>query len=406
MGNDLIDIKVASPPRTANAHTWVEMHLPDSKTLLRYCAWGVGRVMFSASLFSVNATRATLKIGIWLCDGFESGVKRLLKVYDALPYAGTPMNQVIEASAAVVEEPLEIITDIIAAIEGKQVMIIGEMGTGKSTLAQYLAYTIGGAVKVYECEGTPTDWSGLLVIGRGENWVAIDRGMLEDLEDLSNQMKIRNERGDAALADTERVIIVEEYPELVSKVGSSGEWLERHARRGRKARRFTILLSQYDRVAAWGLEGKSDLADAFYRIRLGKKAIAHAKSLKNEQLINWLKADQSHCLLDDQPLKLPPYREMKAATVRGGSTIVQPSANNAISPQNSPENDLKSASGADLEENCSENDRVLWRLIQRLGGGKSDSAIVTEVLGFTGKRYGEGAALLERLRQQFGGSRK
>lgn len=88
MANDLIDIKVATPPRTANAHTWVEMHLPDGKTLLRYCAWGTGRVIFSVSLFSVNVTRATLKLGIWLCDGFESGVKRLLKVYDALPYAG------------------------------------------------------------------------------------------------------------------------------------------------------------------------------------------------------------------------------------------------------------------------------------------------------------------------------
>ena len=403
MGNDLIDIKVASPPRTANAHTWVEMHLPDGKTLLRYCAWGVGRVMFSVSLFSVNVTRATLKLGIWLCDGFESGVKRLLKVYDALPYAGTPMTQVIEASAVPVDEPLDIITDIISAIVGKQVMIIGEMGTGKSTLAQYLAYTVGGRVRVYECEGTPTDWQGLEVIGKGENWVAIERGMAEDLEDLTNQLQTRTERGDAALDGTERVMIAEEYPELVSKVSSSGEWLERHARRGRKGRRFTVLLSQYDRVAAWGLEGKSDLADAFFRIRLGKKAIAHAKSLKNEQLINWLKSDQSHCLLDDQPLKLPLYREMKAATVRGGSTIVQLSANNANDPQKQVENDLKPASGADLEENCSENDRVLWRLIQRLGSGKSDSAIVTEVLGFTGKRYGEGAALLERLRRQFGG---
>jgi energy-coupling factor transporter ATP-binding protein EcfA2 len=403
MANDLIDIKVAAPPKSTTAHTWVEMHLPNAQTLGRYCAWGVGRVVFSLGLFSLYGVTAALKLGITICQATENAVKHLLKVYDGLPYAGVPMSQVIQASATVVEEPLEIITDIITAIEGKQVMIIGEMGTGKSTLAQYLAYTIGGAVKVYECEGTPTDWSGLEVIGRGENWVAIDRGMLEDLEDLSNQMKTRNERGDAALVGTERVIIVEEYPELVSKVGSSGEWLERHARRGRKARRFTVLLSQYDRVAAWGLEGKSDLADAFFRIRLGKKAQAHAKSLKNEQLITWLKSDQSHCLLDDQPLKLPPYREMKAATVRGGSTIVQPSYDNAIKPEKPIQNDLKPAAGADLEENCSENDRVLWRLIGRVGEGKSDSAIVTEVLGFTGKRYGEGAALLERLRKQFGG---
>lgn len=402
MANDLIDIKVAAP-RTATAATWVEMHLPDAKTLLRYCAWGVGRLCFSVSLFTVSIARNAFKFGVWLCDGFETGVKRLLKVYDALPYAGTPMTQVIEASAVVIEEPLEIITDIISAIEGKQVMIIGEMGTGKSTLAQYLAYTVGGRVRVYECEGTPTDWQGLEVIGKGENWSAIELGMAEDLDDLSNQLKTRTERGDGALAGTERVIIAEEYPELVSKVASSGEWLERHARRGRKARRFTILLSQYDRVAAWGLEGKSDLADAFFRIRLGKKAQAHAKSLKNEQLINWLKSDQSHCLLDDQPLKLPPYREMKAATSRHGSTIFQPYTDNAIKPEKRVENDLKTASGAGFEENCSDGDRLLWRLIQKFGEGKSDSALVTEVLGFTGKRYGEGAALLERLRKQFGG---
>ncbi|MBC1235654.1 hypothetical protein [Nostoc sp. 2RC] len=404
MANDLVDIKVTAPPRNASTSvTWVEMHLPDAKTLLRYCTWGVGRLCFSVSLFTVSIARNAFKFGVWVCDGVEAGVKRLLKVYDALPYAGTPITQVIEASAAVVEEPLEIITDIISAIDGKQVMIIGEMGTGKSTLAQYLAYTVGGRVRVYECEGTPTDWQGLEVIGKGENWSAIELGMSEDLEDLSNQLKLRNEKGDAALVGTERVIIAEEYPELVSKVASSSEWLERHARRGRKARRFTILLSQYDRVAAWGLEGKSDLADAFFRIRLGKKAQAHAKSLKNEQLVNWLKQNQSHCLLDDQPLKLPPYREMKAATVRNGSTIFQPYTDNAIAPQKSAENALEPVSETGFEENCSDNDRVLWRLIQRFGEGKSDSAIVTEVMGFTGKRYGEGVALLERLRKQFGG---
>jgi hypothetical protein len=92
-----------------------------------------------------------------------------------------------------------------------------------------LEAVLGGRVKVYECEGTPTDWLGLEVVGKGENWMAIERGMLEDLEDLSNQMKTRNERGDGALEGTERVIIVEEYPELVSKVPSSGEWLERYS---------------------------------------------------------------------------------------------------------------------------------------------------------------------------------
>jgi energy-coupling factor transporter ATP-binding protein EcfA2 len=399
--NDWIEVK-ASTPKTTTAATWVEMRLPNAKTLARYCAWVIGRVIFSTTIFSVVVTRNTLKMGVILCDWFEGAVKQLLKIYDALPYAGVPMNQIIEANATVIIEPLEIITDIITAIEGKQVMVIGEMGTGKSTLAQYLAYTVGGSVKVYECEGTPTDWVGLEVIGKGEDWGVIEQGMAFDLEDLSNQLKLRTEKGDGALVGSERVIIAEEYPELAAKVPSAGEWLERHARRGRKAKRFTVLLSQYDRVAAWGLEGKSDLADAFFRIRLGKKAQAHAKSLKNTQLVEWLKLDKSHALLDDQPLKLPPYREMKAATQRYGSTMLQPSSNNAISLQNEAEQSPKPASGEDFSDCSTDESRLIWRMIQRFGEGKSDSMIVTEILGYTGKRYDQGVQLLQKLRQQFG----
>lgn len=402
VGNDWIEVKVPSATPKTTASTWVELHLPNAKTLGRYAVWGLGRVGFSCLIFSVTVSRSTLKLGVIFCDYLERGIKHLLKVYDALPYGGTPITQVIEASAKVLDEPLEIITDIITAIEGKQVMIIGEMGTGKSTLAQYLAYTVGGAVKVYECEGTPDDWQGLEVIGKGEDWSAIDQGMADDLEDLSNQLKIRNERGDAVLVGSDKVIIAEEYPELVTKVPNSGEWLERHARRGRKARRFTILLSQYDRVSAWGIEGKGDLAEAFFRIRLGKKAIAHAKSLKNDRLVEWLKADKSHCLLDDQPLKLPPYREMKAATMRGSTTIPKLLPNNPINPNCEGKQSPKPALEAECDDLFSQNGRLLWRMIQRYGEGKSDSAIVTEVMGFTGARYSKGMDLLQRFRREFG----
>ncbi|WP_235019032.1 hypothetical protein [Tolypothrix sp. NIES-4075] len=378
------------------------MRLPSPKEIAKYALWGTGRVMLSGWLFGLYGVTVVCKVTIQIAEMTRQTTLQLLKVYDQLPYMGAAVQNIIDVSATTVEEPLDIITDIIAATEGKQVMVIGEMGTGKSTIAQYLAYTVGGRVKVYECEGTPTDWLGLEVVGKGEDWTAIERGMMADLEDLSNQMKTRNERGDSALEGTERVIIVEEYPELVTKVPSSGEWLERHARRGRKARRFTVLLSQYDRVAAWGLEGKSDLADAFYRIRLGKKAAAHAKSLKNNVLVEWLKLDRSHCLLDDSPCKLPSYREMKAATSRHGSTMLPPGSDNAIHPQIEAEKALKPAPEADYEENCSDADRLLMRMIQRFGAEKSDSDIVTEILGFTGKRYSEGKTLLEKLRRLFG----
>lgn len=310
-------------------------------------------------------------------------------------------------------EIIEPISDVIGAIAGKQVMIIGEMGTGKSTLAQYLAYTIGGQLKVYECEGTPEDWQGLEVIGKGEDWDSINAGMQADLEDLSNQLKIRNDKGDSALAGSEKVIICEEYPELVSKVECSGEWLERHARRGRKARRFTILLSQYDRVSAWGLEGKSDLGEAFFRIRLGKKAIAHAKSLKNLALISWLKADRQHCLLDDEPLLLPPYREQKAVTQRfvnpyalPTSSYHQPATTSAQLLCDEPPEAPLEVDSSDLEALEGEflgGEKALWEMISALlEGGRSEYWIIHRFWGCTGgSGYRKAQNKIQELRSRF-----
>lgn len=377
---------------------WIGIHLPSRRQFIRFIVWTIGRLTFSFSLFTLEVVRISLQCIISVIEWCKVALKRVIRLYDQLPYAGTYQTNVIETSLLPVDTPNEIITDIISTIEGKQLMIIGEMGTGKSTLAQYLAYTVGGKVKVYECEGTPDDWVGLEVIGKGENWSAIEQGMLDDLDDLSNQMKIRNERGDNALVGTEKVIICEEYPELVNKVECSSEWLERHARRGRKARRFTILLSQYDRVSAWGLEGKSDLADAFYRLRLGKKAVNHAKSLKDDALVSWLTSDRSHCLLDDTPCKLPSYREMKAVTVRLQLPVVTQNHQETRIAQN----DLLPRTKLSVTVNSSKGDLdsgVLKRaILGLLEAGMSDSRVIKEVMGYEGGNYQKGKALLEQLK--------
>ncbi len=379
---------------------WIGIHLPNRRQFIRFIVWTIGRLTFSISLFTLEVVRISLQCIISVIEWCKLALKRVIRLYDQLPYAGTYHTNVIETSLLSVDMPNEIITDIISAIEGKQLMIIGEMGTGKSTLAQYLAYTVGGKVKVYECEGTPDDWVGLEVIGKGENWSAIEQGMLDDLDELSNQMKIRNERGDNALVGTEKVIICEEYPELVSKVECSSEWLERHARRGRKARRFTILLSQYDRVSAWGLEGKSDLADAFYRLRLGKKAVSHAKSLKDDALISWLLSDRSHCLLDDAPCKLPSYREMKAVTVR----LQLPAVTQNHQETTIAQNDLLPRGKLSVTVNSSKSDldtSVLKRaILGLLEAGMSDSRVIKEVMGYEGGNYQKGKLLLEELKRE------
>ncbi|MGI8500123.1 MAG: hypothetical protein ACR2LR_03150, partial [Hassallia sp.] len=74
------------------------------------------------------------------------------------------------------------------------------------------------------------------------------------------------------------------------------------------------------------------------------------------------------------------------ATSRYGSTMLAPGTDNAIQDKKGGKNALKTALEAGFDQNCSDADRLLWRMIQRFGAEKSDSAIVTEVLGFTGVR--------------------
>ena len=371
---------------------WIRLELPTLKHLGKFLLWSSGRILLSAWLFGLYSTTVVCKILINVAEQTKQATLRLVKIYDQLPYMGAAVENVIDVPATAVNEPQEIITDIISAIAEKQLMIIGNSGAGKSTVAQYLAYTVGGKVRVLECEGTPDDWIGLEVVGRGEDWGAIDAAMQAESEELSRRILLRNEQGDKALIGNDEVTIVEEYPEVTQKCDSAAEWFERHGRRGRKAKRFIICLSQYDRVSAWGLEGKSDLGDCFYRLRLSKTAVNHAKSLKDDALVTWLRADRSHCLLDDQPCKLPNYREMKAVTQR----LQLPPGNSAVvTAETTVQQDFQPILTA---ENALP-EMTIRAVKACLEAGFSDTKIVKEILGYQGSKFNQGKQLLEQIKK-------
>lgn len=290
---------------------WIEIPLSISDKVGEWAKWATIKTMVAIPGIIIYAWREASKLSLHLAEGCERFYCGLVIPLDSLPYGGMPGTKLIEVKSRVIADIQPI--DLMVAIseEEKELMILGTKGSGKSTIAQYLAYSLGGDIKVFEPEGTPTDWIGLNVVGKGEDWDSIEASMQSDLEHLSNQMKLRREKGDSALAGSERVIIGEEYPEIVNQCPASEQWLDRHARRGRKARIRLILLSQYDRAQAWGLEGKLELLDCFYRLRLTKKAISYAKTLKRDDLIDWLNSNRRHALLDDQPVLLPEYQEMK-----------------------------------------------------------------------------------------------
>ncbi len=107
---------------------------------------------------------------------------------------------------------------------------------------------------------------------------------------------------------------------LVDEVECAATWLIKHAKRGRRVKQFVIALAQNDTVKNFGFEGDSGVMDCFRMIRLGSKAVKHAQRLKNDALVQWLRSDRAHCLVNDIPVKLPSYREMKAVTQRLGNS--------------------------------------------------------------------------------------
>jgi energy-coupling factor transporter ATP-binding protein EcfA2 len=365
------------------AKDWVDVPLRITDKVGDFALWVGGRLLILSPLLVADTVEYVSACINSLARKFKESYTKILIVYDALPYGGMEGSKIVEVQAKRAEEIIAPINDVIAAIEGKQLMIIGNMGSGKSTVAQYIAYVIGGRVTVYEPEGTPDDWQGLEVIGKGEDFTAIDTAMEYDLEDLSSQIKLRTEKGDVGLANTDRVLIAEEFPELVNKCSNAEEWIDRHGRRGRKAKRFLILLSQFDRVSAWGLEGKGDLVDNFLKLRLGKVAVEHAKRLKSPELIQWLRAEKGRGLLDDEPVQLPPYREMVAVTKRLPLPAL-PSAETMLERV--------------VTEDLDSSELALKRAIQLMRErGVGDSAIVKEVLGFKGSSYQQGKAELDKL---------
>lgn len=373
---------------------WVDLNLPSLRDFDRYIGWMVGRILFSGWLFTLTTIRATAKIVVIVVDQTERATHKLLEVYAQMPHGGTLGATVIDTSAVALAPTVsEVVTDIVSAIEGKHLMIIGSTGSGKTVAAQYLAYAVGGKVRVLECEGTPEDWVGLEVIGRGEDWESINEAFAEEMEELTNRVKIRNSEGDKALIGRDQITIVEEYPEVRQKCSNADEWFERHARRGRRMLKFIICLSQFDKVAAWGLEGKSDLGDCFYRLRIGKLAVKHARSLGNDELEAWLQLDRSHCLLDDSPCKLPSYREMKAVTQRLSNLPVSATLVTAEPPTQSQLQPIKT------ENNYPQNS-VTRAVKACLEAGFSESKIIKEVLGYKGGQYQAGKEVLEKIKAE------
>ncbi|HYX19055.1 MAG TPA: ATP-binding protein [Nostoc sp.] len=386
-------ITIDLPSHRIERQAWVEMPLPDWRALARFSGWASGRILFGLGIFTISTTKAALKILVYCCEQLEAGTKKLIIIYDALPLMGVPLQSVVAEIQPKSALPQDLQTiDLLEAIDGKHIFIIGDTGTGKSSLAQWLAYRLGGEVTVYDPDASPDEWQGLKVIGRKGNFEAIQEAMEADLEELQRRIELRGESGDKALVGLESTTIAEEFPLLASEVDIASDWLIKHGNRGRKPKRCIIALSQTDAVKSLGIEGEGQARKNFRYVRLGKFAVDHAKKLGDVSLEAWLKTGKYRCMVDDQPCQLPDTKQY--GQVMSRLQPVTPEAN-AVTPETVALQGF--AAGVTAKNGLSED--MIKAVKACLGAGLSDSKIVKEVMGYQGGQFTKGQEILKQIKK-------
>ncbi len=302
---------------------WIEIPLSAADKIGQWAIWGGIKILVAIPGTLIYAWKEISKLSLHLASRMDAFYNQLIIPLDGIPYGGIAGNKLQKIELQ--EVAFDICTDILDVLEGKHALLIGGSGDGKTTTAMYIAYSVGGDIKVYDADAAADEWIGLNVIGRCANFQAIEQAMTADLNDLQERTILRGEKGSHACDGMDVVTIAEEFPLLVGEVEVAAEWLIKHGKRGRRVKKFVLAIAQNDTVANFGLEGDKGVMDSFRIVRLGKKAQAHARRLKNEALLEWLKGDRSRVLVDDIPVQLPSYREIQRVIQtgsRGISTVV------------------------------------------------------------------------------------
>jgi hypothetical protein len=316
--------------------------------------------------------------------------------------------QDVEMEATLVQPtPIIETADINSAGTATHLLITGSTGEGKSTIAQYLASQMGGSVVVIDPHATPSDWNGLPVVGKGRDYEAIASLMTSQIEEMNR----RYSRRAAGQPYGEKLsIICDEYAaicleEVTKKVAPN--WFQTLATEARKVEMQLILLTQSDSVKTLQLEGKGNLRENFTHLRLGKFAIKHAKSLKDEAVSQWLAAQDRAATLDDLPLAVPHLQLTAAAShsLPGQAESKQLSSmevTKEVEPEVLQDEELQISDSSSTTTN-DDSDYVLFLACDELlKVGKSKSFVVEAILGCKGRKFKAGMERLNNLIGRFG----
>jgi hypothetical protein len=157
--------------------------------------------------------------------------------------------------------------------------IIGESGSGKTTIAQVLAAKTDGQITIVDPLWESATWGGLpgaMISPTGD--FALIRAAIQSITEELHHRIGKLQTGEAR-SFPRLTIIWDEVPLCVSEVKEAGPLIRALGNFGRHANMHMIGMSQSTTVGSWGLEGYGDAASNFASIYLGKNAVAHDPTL-------------------------------------------------------------------------------------------------------------------------------
>ena len=203
----------------------------------------------------------------------------------------------VEVTAPVKYAPIE------SSLKKPHLMILGETGSGKSTICKYLVSQVNAPCLIIDPHAAPTDWRGFTVTGSGRNYEAI----ATEFERLANLMQIRYEQRDKGISQFDPlIVIIDEFPAIASSLGKGAtDTVKLLAREARKVSIRMCLLSQGAEVKTLGLEGEGSIRECFAMLRLGNFALTHGKQSKDKAIGEALENSDRPAMLDQLPCNLP-----------------------------------------------------------------------------------------------------
>lgn len=241
--------------------------------------------MYASGYGSISEAQSHIQYRNWL-DASLAPPKREIQV-----------QAPVEATAPVKYAPIE------SSLKKPHLMILGETGSGKSTICKYLVSQVNAPCLIIDPHASPTDWRGFVVTGSGRNYEAI----ATEFERLANLMQIRYEQRDKGISQFDPlIVIIDEFPAIASSLGKGAtDTVKLLAREARKVSIRMCLLSQGAEVKTLGLEGEGSIRECFAMLRLGNFALSHGKSLKDKAIGEVMETCDRPAMLDQLPCNLP-----------------------------------------------------------------------------------------------------